>query len=108
MNYRYTQDNPHWQFIRSGLRPCRGCYGGVVADHGWLVDWLPDSGLALRWRVQRDLAGAARETWGATGARISTEGFGARLLALQDPDGTRRVSRREVIPGRGVANRPHW
>jgi hypothetical protein len=50
-------------------------------------DWLLDSDPALRWRVERDLAGAPQEAWAATRARIATEGFGARLLALQDPDG---------------------
>jgi hypothetical protein len=52
-----------------------------------LLAWLLESDVALRWRVERDLAGAPAEVWGATRARIATEGFGARLLALQDPDG---------------------
>ena len=52
-----------------------------------LIDWLLDSDPALRWQVERDLAGAPQEAWAATRARIATEGFGARLLALQDPDG---------------------
>jgi hypothetical protein len=52
-----------------------------------LTDWLLDSDPALRWQVERDLAGAPDEVWGATRARIATEGFGARLLALQDRDG---------------------
>lgn len=52
-----------------------------------LLDWLLDADPALRWQVERDLAGAPQERWGATRARIATEGFGARLLALQDPDG---------------------
>jgi hypothetical protein len=52
-----------------------------------LLDWLLDSDVALRWQVERDLLGAPREVWSATRARIATEGFGARLLALQDPDG---------------------
>ena len=52
-----------------------------------LLDWLLDSDPALRWQVERDLSGAPQEAWGATRARIATEGFGARLLALQDPDG---------------------
>jgi hypothetical protein len=52
-----------------------------------LLDWLLDSDPALRWQVERDLAGAAEEVWRATRARVATEGFGARLLALQDPDG---------------------
>jgi hypothetical protein len=52
-----------------------------------LLDWLLDSDPALRWQVERDVAGAPREVWGATRARLATEGFAARLLALQDPDG---------------------
>lgn len=49
--------------------------------------WLLDSDPALRWQVERDLLGASSELWQATRARVATEGFGARLLALQDPDG---------------------
>ncbi len=52
-----------------------------------LLDWLLDADPALRWQVERDLAGAPQQVWSATRARIATEGFGARLLALQDPDG---------------------
>jgi hypothetical protein len=52
-----------------------------------LRDWLLDTDPALRWQVERDLLGAPEEIWSATRARIATEGFGARLLALQDPDG---------------------
>ena len=52
-----------------------------------LLDWLLDSDPALRWQVERDLAGAPEEVWRATRARVATEGFGARLLALQDADG---------------------
>ena len=46
-----------------------------------------DSDPALRWQVQRDLLDAPDEVWQATRARMATEGFGARLLALQDADG---------------------
>lgn len=52
-----------------------------------LLDWLLDSDPALRWQVERDLAGAPPAVWQSTRARVATEGFGARLLALQDPDG---------------------
>ena len=52
-----------------------------------LLEWLLDADPALRWQVERDLAGAPPEVWEATRARVATEGFGARLLALQDPDG---------------------
>src|SRR5690242_9871945 len=49
--------------------------------------WLRDSDPALRWQVERDLAGEPPEVWEATRARVAAEGFGARLLALQDADG---------------------
>ncbi len=52
-----------------------------------LLDRMLDSDPTLRWQVERDLVGAPREVWEATRARIATEGFGARLLALQDVDG---------------------
>jgi hypothetical protein len=52
-----------------------------------VLAWLLDTDPALRWQVERDLAGAPEETWRATKARVATEGFGAQLLARQDPDG---------------------
>ncbi|WP_282946562.1 squalene cyclase [Cellulomonas endometrii] len=58
----------------------------MVLD-GALLDWLLDSDPALRWQVERDLAGAPPSVWEATRARVATEGFGAGLLAHQDPDG---------------------
>ncbi len=52
-----------------------------------LTDWLLDSDPALRWRVERDLLDAPEQVWAATRAKVPAEGFGARLLARQDPDG---------------------
>ncbi|MGA6161056.1 squalene cyclase [Amycolatopsis magusensis] len=52
-----------------------------------LVTWLRDSDPALRWQVERDPAGEPPGVWEATRAKVATEGFGARLLAHQDPDG---------------------
>ena len=52
-----------------------------------VVAWLLDSDPALQWQVERDLLRAPNEVWRATRSRVSTEGFGARLLALQDADG---------------------
>jgi hypothetical protein len=52
-----------------------------------LLTWLLDSDPALRWQVERDLAHEPPQMWEATRARVATEGFGARLLALQDSDG---------------------
>jgi len=52
-----------------------------------LLKWLLDSDPALRWQVERDIGRVPRAVWEATRALVATEGFGARLLALQDPDG---------------------
>ena len=52
-----------------------------------VLDWLLDSDPALRWQVERDLAGAAPETWEATRARLAVEGMAAQLLSKQDADG---------------------
>jgi hypothetical protein len=52
-----------------------------------LVDWLLDSDPAIRWQVLRDLVQAPDEVVAAERARVATEGWGARLLALQGEDG---------------------
>jgi hypothetical protein len=53
-----------------------------------VVDWLLDSDPAVRWQVLRDLADAPADVVAAERARVATEGWGARLLALQGPVGT--------------------
>jgi len=60
-------------------------YGPHMVDS--VTDWLLDSDPALRWQVERDVLYLPDEVWQATRARVATEGFGARLLAHQDPDG---------------------
>ena len=52
-----------------------------------VVEWLLDSDPAIRWQVMRDLAGAPEQDVAAERARVAGEGWGARLLALQRPDG---------------------
>lgn len=55
-----------------------------------VIDWLldpEDSDPAIRWQVMRDLLDAPRTQWEAERARVESEGWGAALLALQDPDG---------------------
>jgi len=51
------------------------------------LKWLLDSDPAIRWQVMRDLTGEAPDTIAAERSRVATEGWGARLLALQSPDG---------------------
>jgi hypothetical protein len=52
-----------------------------------VIDWLLDSDPAIRWQVMRDLTHEPADVVAAERSRIATEGWGARLLALQAPDG---------------------
>jgi len=51
------------------------------------LDWLLDSDPAIRWQVLRDLTDASPVEVAAERSRVAVEGFGARLLSMQDPDG---------------------
>ena len=50
-------------------------------------NWLLEGDPAIRWQVLRDLTEAPADDVAAERARVATEGWGARLLALRDPDG---------------------
>ncbi len=50
-------------------------------------EWLLAGDPAIRWQVLRDLCGAPADVVAAERARVATEGWGARLLALRDADG---------------------
>lgn len=52
-----------------------------------VLDWMLDSDPAIRWQVLRDLVHAPAEVIAAERARVCTEGWGTRLLALQGEDG---------------------
>src|SRR5579872_339038 len=52
----------------------------------WLLD--ADSDPAIRWQTLRDLTDASTEEVAAERAKVATEGWGARLLALQGADGS--------------------
>lgn len=51
------------------------------------VLWLLDSDPSIRWQVMRDLTDEPAEAVAVERARVATEGWGARLLALQRADG---------------------
>ena len=51
------------------------------------LEWLLDADPSIRWQVMRDLADAPADAVGAERARVAREGWGARVLASQDPDG---------------------
>lgn len=52
-----------------------------------LIGWLLDGDASLRWQVMRDLDTATETEVAIEQARVATSGWGARLLALQQPDG---------------------
>ena len=51
------------------------------------LDWLLVSDPAIRWQAMRDLTDAGADEVAAERAKVATEGWGARLLRLQGPDG---------------------
>jgi hypothetical protein len=52
-----------------------------------VIDWLLEGDPAIRWQVLRDLTDASSDEVAAERARVEHEGWGARLLALEDADG---------------------
>ena len=52
-----------------------------------VLAWLLEGDPAIRWQVLRDLADASPDEVAADRARVVHEGWGARLLAREDPDG---------------------
>ena len=52
-----------------------------------VIDWLLEDDPAIRWQVMRDLTGAPAGEMAAERARVEHEGWGARLLDAEDPDG---------------------
>ncbi|QQS02224.1 MAG: squalene cyclase [Austwickia sp.] len=53
-----------------------------------VLSWLLAGDPAIRWQVMRDLADAPEAEWQAERQRVEHEGWGAALLACQDPEGT--------------------
>jgi hypothetical protein len=61
--------------------------GTAATANGSVTEWLLDSDPSIRWQVMRDLLGAPEQAVATERARVVTEGVGARLLAMQRPDG---------------------
>ncbi len=56
------------------------------SDH--TIDWLLAGDPAIRWQTLRDLVDAPPRTVARERNEVAREGWGARLLARQDPEGT--------------------
>jgi hypothetical protein len=59
----------------------------IVDRDSPLAGWLLDTDPSLRWQVMRDLLDEPGHVVAAERARIAVEGWGARILAMQQPDG---------------------
>jgi len=51
-----------------------------------VLRWLLDGDPAIRWQAMRDIGASAERTVRREQRRVASEGWGARLLELQDPD----------------------
>jgi hypothetical protein len=54
-----------------------------------VIDWLLDSDLSIRWQVMRALMHQPAEVIDGERARIATDAWGPRVLALRAPDALR-------------------
>src|SRR5216684_4168009 len=52
------------------------------------IQWLLGGDPAIRWQTLRDLIGASERIVERERRKIAREGWGSRLLARQDPEGT--------------------
>jgi hypothetical protein len=52
------------------------------------IQWLLDGDPAIRWQTLRDLVGASERAVAQERSKVASDGWGARLLATQDADGT--------------------
>lgn len=61
-----------------------------MTDDTTVINWLLDpehSDPSIRWQVRRDLLDSPESEWQAERAKVETEGWGQRLLGLEDEDG---------------------
>ncbi len=61
--------------------------GPVDSADESVLAWLLEGDPSIRWQVLRDLAGAAGDDVERERQRVASHGWGAKLLAQQDPDG---------------------
>lgn len=73
--------------ISNAWTPLRRDTFAQVVTPSPVIDWLLDSDSSIRWQVMRDLLRTPESEWSAERAKVATEGWGARLLSLEDEDG---------------------
>jgi len=58
-----------------------------MAEHERVQQWLVEVDPSVHWQVLRDVLGQSPDAWAPVRQRVETDGWGARLLALEDDDG---------------------
>jgi hypothetical protein len=58
-----------------------------MVDRTAVIGWLLDGDPSIRWQVMRDLTREPDAAVAAERARVASQGWGSRLLAMQTPDG---------------------
>jgi len=53
-----------------------------------IFEWLMEGDPAVQWQVQKDLMGEESHVYQSTQHLVAEEGWGARLVGMQDPSGT--------------------
>jgi hypothetical protein len=66
---------------------CSGIMVPMTVANDELVAWLLEGDPSIRWRVHRDVLGSPVSIVQGERAKVATEGWGAKLISLQDPDG---------------------
>src|SRR5215475_10476770 len=60
------------------------------------LDWLLKSDPSIRWQSMLDLADASPSEVAAERSLVASQGFGARILALQESDGSWRLPQKPI------------
>ncbi len=60
----------------------------MISKSNKVIEWLLDGDPAIRWQVLQDLIGAEERAIARERQSIARDGWGARLLLKQDPEGT--------------------
>jgi len=76
------------------------------AELASVINWLLDSDPSIRWQVMRDLMDSPDDEVRAERAKVAVEGWGARLLSLQAPDG--KWGGGAALPGWTSTNHTLW
>jgi hypothetical protein len=75
------------------------------------IQWLLDGDPSIRWQALRDLVEAPERVVERERSKVARDGWGARLLARQDPEGTwakRRRTRAGGMSSDGGLYSPKW